>query len=87
LAKQYLERKFDHDSANIEVYNHELNVLISHFKQVDDSKLKKDFVDAMSYVAQLIIKNGAQKNTQTYARLFEFAVANGNADLANQNLK
>lgn len=41
----------------------------------------------MSYVAQLIHKNGAQKNAQTNARLFEFAVVSGNADFANQNIK
>lgn len=41
----------------------------------------------MSYVAQLIQKNGALKNAQTNARLFEFAVVSGNADFANQNIK
>jgi len=62
LARQYLERKFDHETSNIEVYNHELNVLLSHFKLVDEKKLKREFVDRMSYVAQLIQKNGALKN-------------------------
>ena len=41
----------------------------------------------MAYVIQLIQKNGAQKNALTNARVFEFSVISGNADLANQNLK
>lgn len=41
----------------------------------------------MSYVTSLIQKNGAQKNAETNARLFEYGVASGNADFANQNIK
>jgi hypothetical protein len=69
------------------VYNQELNVLISHYKVADDRKLRKEFVDRMSYVIQMITKNGAQKNAHTNARLFEFGVITGNADFANQNIK
>jgi hypothetical protein len=69
------------------VYNHELNVLINHYKVADDRNLRKEFVDKMSYVIQMIRKNGAQKNAHTNARLFEFGVITGNADFANQNLK
>jgi hypothetical protein len=69
------------------VYNQELSVLLNHYKLVEDKKLKKEFVDRMSYVTSLIQKNGAQKNAETNARLFEYGVASGNADFANQNIK
>ena len=69
------------------MYNHELNVLINHYKVADDRKLRKEFLDKMSYVIQMIQKNGAQKNAHTNARLFEFGVISENADFANQNIK
>lgn len=41
LSKQYLERKFDHNSRDIEVFNAELSLLLNHYKQIDDKSTRK----------------------------------------------
>lgn len=64
-----------------------MNMLINHYKIVDDSKLKREFIQKMGYVIELIAKNKAPKNHHTNARLFEYGVISGNNDFANQNLR
>jgi hypothetical protein len=61
--------EFDHASRDIEVFNSELTLLLNHFKQLEDKQLKREFVDKMTYVVELLHKNQAIKNTQTHARV------------------
>jgi hypothetical protein len=51
------------------VFNSELTLLLNHFKQLEDKQLKREFVDKMTYVVELLHKNQAIKNTQTHARV------------------
>jgi len=61
--------EFDHQTRDIEVFNNELTLLLSHFKLLDDKLLKREFLEKMTYVIELLNKNQALKNAQTHARV------------------
>jgi len=87
LLKQYNERKFDHQTRDIEAFNAELGLLISHIKQVDNKAHKKEFINKLRYIVELLHKNKAPQNTTTQSLLFEYAVLTSNTDYANQLIK
>lgn len=59
LLKQYKDRKFDHLSRDIDAFNGELTLLLSHLKQTENAAQKKEFVGKLSYIVQLLYKNKA----------------------------
>lgn len=73
---------------DIESYNHELSMLLEHYRLLGDEKaLKKEFIEKMTYVVELMHKHNVPKNFMTKARLFEFAAASRNNEYANQMLR
>jgi len=52
------------------VYNQELNILLNHFNIIKDNKrLRKEFVEKMAYVIELMNRNQAMQNIKTKARV------------------
>ena len=62
--------EFDHNTSNIDHFNNELSLLLSHHKLIaDDKKLSSDFVRQLTYIVELLNKNQAPKNLVTKARV------------------
>ena len=52
------------------MYNQELNILLNHFNIIKDNKrLRKEFVEKMAYVIELMNRNQAMQNIKTKARV------------------
>ena len=52
------------------MYNQELNILLNHFNIIkDNKKLRKEFVEKMAYVIELMNRNQAMQNIKTKARV------------------
>lgn len=85
--KLHKDRKFDHMSRDIDAFNGELTLLLSHYKQSETSAHKKEFLAKMGYIVNLLHKNKAPQNSTTHSLLFEYAVESKNFEYANQMLK
>ena len=61
--------EFDHSTRDISVFNSELGMLLDHARCIDEKPLKREFINKIGYLVELLHKNQAPKNAQTYARV------------------
>lgn len=66
--------EFDHSSRDTEQFNQELGLLLDHLRHVEDKAARREFLDKVTYVVELLHKNQVPKNGQTYAKVRNYSL-------------
>jgi hypothetical protein len=85
LLKQYSERSklyfmaekltdFNHANRDVKVFRQELSLLLSHIKLSTDKQTKRDCLNKLTYVVELLHKNKVTPDAAVEGQLFEYAV-------------